>query len=92
MEPRLPDTDAVSLQRLLADLHRQPIVFMSRNGDIKSPPHMVIHDAITNDACFTIEDHICSNQNAENRYPIGAELPNVVFILTKTPFAGLRHR
>jgi hypothetical protein len=37
MELRLPDTDALSLQRLLADLHRSPAVFMSRNGDIKPP-------------------------------------------------------
>ena len=32
-----------------------------------------------------------SNQNAENRSPIGSGLPNGVFILTKTPFAGSLH-
>jgi hypothetical protein len=91
MELRLPDTDAVGLQRLVADLHRPPVVFLSRNGNIKSPVHMVIHDAITNDACSLIEDHVCPNQNAENRYPMGPELPNGVFILTKTPFARCIH-
>ena len=59
MELRLPDTDALGPQRLLADLHRPPVVFMSRNGDIKSPGHMVIRDVITNDASSTIEDHVC---------------------------------
>jgi hypothetical protein len=93
MELRLPDTDALGLQRLLADLHRPPVVFMSRSGDIKSPAHTVIHDAIANDACSTIEDHVCSNQDAENRYPMGTELPNGIFTLTQTPFAGsLHHR
>jgi hypothetical protein len=93
IELRLPDTDALGLQHLLADLHRPPVVFMSRSGDIKSPVHMVIHDAITNDACSTIEDHVCSDQDAESRYPMGAELPNGIFTLTKTPFAGcLYHR
>ena len=65
--------------------------FLSRNRDIKSPLHMIIHDAITNDAASTIEDHVCSNQNAENRYPMSPELPNGVFILTKTPFARCLH-
>ena len=32
-----------------------------------------------------------SNRNAENRYPISPELPNGVFMLTKTPFAGCLH-
>jgi hypothetical protein len=32
-----------------------------------------------------------SNRNAENRYPIGSELPNGVFILTKTPSTGCLH-
>jgi hypothetical protein len=32
-----------------------------------------------------------SNRNAENRYPIDHELPNGVFILTKTPFEGCLH-
>jgi hypothetical protein len=30
------------------------------------------------------------NRNAENSYPIGAELTNEVFILTKTLFAASR--
>ena len=76
MELRLPDTDALSLQCLLADLHWPPVVFISRNGDITSPVHMVIHDAIANDAASAIEDHVCSNQNAVNRYPIASELHN----------------
>jgi hypothetical protein len=91
MESRLPDTDALGLRRLFAELHRPPVVFTSRNGDINSPVHLVIHDAITNDACSSIEDHIGSNQTAENRYPMGPELPNEVFILTKTPFARCLH-
>ena len=62
MELCLPDTDALGLQRLLADLHRPPVVFMSRNGDIKAPVNMVIHDAIANDSCSTIEDHVCPNR------------------------------
>jgi hypothetical protein len=32
-----------------------------------------------------------THQNAENRYPISPTLPNGVFILTKTPFAGCLH-
>jgi hypothetical protein len=32
-----------------------------------------------------------SNRNAENRYPIGHELLNGVFILTKTPFDDFLH-
>jgi hypothetical protein len=88
----LTDTDALGLQRLLADLHRPPVVFMPRNDDIKAPAHMVIHDAITNDSCSTIDDHACPNQNAENRYPMGTGLQNGVLLLTKTPFAGLHHR
>jgi hypothetical protein len=64
---------------------------MPRNGDIKAPAHMVIQDAITNGLFSTIEDHVCPNQNAENRYPMGPELPNGVFILTKTPFARCIH-
>jgi hypothetical protein len=32
-----------------------------------------------------------SNRNAENRYPMDPELPNGVFILTKTPFARCLH-
>ena len=39
MELRSPDTDTQGLQRLLADLHRPPLVFMSLNGDIKSGAH-----------------------------------------------------
>jgi hypothetical protein len=35
---------------------------MSRNGDIKAPVNMVIHDAIANDSCSTIEDHVCPNR------------------------------
>jgi hypothetical protein len=38
-----------------------------------------------------IEGAQVSNRNAENRYPISPELPNEVFILTKTPFAGCLH-
>ena len=33
-----------------------------------------------------------SNRSAENRYLMGTELPSGVFILTKTPVAGLHHR
>jgi hypothetical protein len=33
-----------------------------------------------------------SNRNTENRSLIGSELPNGVFILTKTPFAGSLHQ
>jgi hypothetical protein len=73
MELRLPDTDALSLQCLLADLDRPPIVFISRNGDIKSPVHRVIHHAIANDAGSSIEDRVCSKQNAENRAHKGEE-------------------
>ena len=92
MELRLRDTGALGLQRLLADLHRPPVVFLSRNSDIKSP-RMVIHGAFRNDACSTIEDHICSNQNAEDRYPMCNGLPNGIFTLTKAPFASnLHHR
>ena len=76
MELSSPDTDAPSLQRLLADPHRSPLVFMSLNSDIKSPVHMVIHDAIANDVCSTIENHVCSSKNAEYRYPMDTELPN----------------
>jgi hypothetical protein len=66
---------------------------MSRSGDIKSPVHMVIHDAITNDARSTVEDHVRSDQDTESRYPMGTELPNGIFTLTKTPFGGcLYHR
>src|ERR1700730_15664956 len=32
-----------------------------------------------------------SNRNAGNRYPISHELPNRIFIVTKTPFAGCLH-
>jgi len=32
-----------------------------------------------------------SSRNAENRYPINPELPNGVFMLTKTLFAGCLH-
>jgi hypothetical protein len=32
-----------------------------------------------------------SKRNAENRYPMGPELPNGVFVLTKTPFARCLH-
>ena len=74
MELRLPDTDALGLQRLLPDRHQPAVVIMSRNGDIKSPLHMVIHDAITSDACSTSEDRVCANRNAENCYPIDPEL------------------
>jgi hypothetical protein len=81
----LPDTDAPGLQRLLPDLHR-------RSGDIRSPMPMIIHDAITNDACSTIEDYVHPNQNAENRYPLGTELPNGIFTLTKTPFTDCLQR
>jgi hypothetical protein len=62
MELRSPDTDAPRLQRLLADRHRPPLVFISLNSDIKSPVHMVIHDAIANDVCPTIENHVCSSK------------------------------
>jgi hypothetical protein len=62
MELRSPDTDAPCLQRLLADRHRPPLVFISLNSDIKSPVHMVIHDAIANDVCPTIENHVCSSK------------------------------
>jgi hypothetical protein len=45
------------------------------------------------DAGTATEGAQVSNRNAENRYPISPELPNGVFMLTKTPFAGcLRHR
>jgi hypothetical protein len=83
MELRLPDIDALGHQRLLAGLHRPPVAFTSRNSDIKSPVPMVIHDAITNHACSTIEDHVCPSQNAENRHPMGTEFQNGVFTLTK---------
>jgi hypothetical protein len=85
-----PDTAALGLQRLLADLHRPPVAFMSRPGDIRSA-HMLIHHAITNDACSTVEDHVCSNQNSENRHLMGTELPSGIFSLTKAPFAGCLH-
>jgi hypothetical protein len=54
--------------------------------------HMVIHDAITNDACSTMEG-LCllKTENGENSCPIGTELQNGVFILTKTPFASCLH-
>ena len=65
-ELRSPDTAVVGPQRLLADLRRPPVALMSRSGDIRSA-HMVIHHAITNDACSTVEDHVCSKQNSENR-------------------------
>ena len=87
MELRSLDTDNLGL---LANLHRPPVAFMSRPGDIRSG-HMVIHHAITNDACSTVEDHVCSNQNSENRHLMDAELPNGIFSLTKTPFAGCLH-
>jgi hypothetical protein len=32
-----------------------------------------------------------SNRNGENRYPMGTELPNAVFILTKRPLARCLH-
>jgi hypothetical protein len=54
--------------------------------------HTWIHHAITNDACSTVEDHVCSNKNSENRHLMGTELPNEIFSLTKTPFAGCLHR
>ena len=60
-ELRSPDTAVLGLRRLLADIHRPPVAFMSRPGDIRSA-HMDIHHAMTNDACSTIEDHVCSNQ------------------------------
>lgn len=82
--------DALGLQRLLADLHRAARRFLSRNGDIKSPVHMIIHDAITNAAGSTIEDHVCSNQDAENRYSMGTNL-QIRSFLTKTPFARCLH-
>jgi hypothetical protein len=43
------------------------------------------------DAGTATEGAQVSNQNAENRYPISPELPNGVFMLTKTPFAGCLH-
>jgi hypothetical protein len=92
MELRLPDTDALGLSVFSRIFIGPPVVFLSRNGDIKSPVHMVIHDVITNDAYSTIEDHVCSNHNAENRYPMGTEL-QITSFLTKTPFASnLHHR
>jgi hypothetical protein len=62
MELRFPNIDALGLQCLLADLDRPPVVFMPQNGDTKSPVHMVIHDAITNDARSTIEDHVARSK------------------------------
>jgi hypothetical protein len=52
---------------------------------------MVIRHAITKDACSTVEDHVCSNQNSADRHLMGTELPNGIFSLTKTPFAGCLH-
>jgi hypothetical protein len=43
------------------------------------------------DAGTATEGAQVSNRNAENRYPMGPELPNGVFMLTKTPFAGCLH-
>jgi hypothetical protein len=43
------------------------------------------------DAGTATEGAQVSNRNAENRYPISPELPNGVFMLTKTPFAGCLH-
>jgi hypothetical protein len=63
---------------------------MSRPGDIRSA-HMDFHHAMTNDACSTMEDHVCSNQTSENHHLVGPELPNGIVILTKTPFAGCLH-
>ena len=37
------------------------------------------------------EDAQGSNRGAENRYPMGRELPNGIFALTKTPFARCLH-
>ena len=46
--------------------------------------HRTAADTATEGAQF-------SNQNAENRSPIGSGLPNGVFILTKTPSTGCLH-
>ena len=46
--------------------------------------HRTAADTATEGAQF-------ANRNAENRSPIGSELPNGVFILTETPFAGSLH-
>jgi hypothetical protein len=43
------------------------------------------------DAGTATEGAQVSNRTEENRYPIGPELPNGVFMLTKTPFAGCLH-
>ena len=55
------------------------------------PVYMIIHEAIANDARYTVEDHVCSDPDAESRAPMGPELPNGIFTLTKTLFAGCLH-
>ena len=93
MELRLPDTDALGPQRLLADLHRSPVVFMSRNGDIKSPGYMVIRDVITNDACSPIEDHVCSNKKCREPLSHGYRAPRWGLSLDEDAFRrSLHHR
>jgi hypothetical protein len=57
IELRLPDTDALGLN-IFANLHRPPVVFMSRKADIESSGHMAIRNVITNDASSKIGNHV----------------------------------
>jgi hypothetical protein len=68
------------------DQAQRPDIDSAADGPRMSPAMQYRTDAGT-----ATEGGRVSNRNAENRCPISPELPNRVFMLTKTPFAGCLH-